>query len=102
MTSSHERMKRAMLIMESAGSIQMRLASAYRTEVQYVGPEGLDEGAVYELETINDELTKLEAAGDKDAIDMSAESLTDDEAQALADQMRYICEYLAATEGKGA
>jgi len=95
MASNYERLKRVLLFLEGPGNIQDRLASAYRTEVQYVGPEGLNEGMVYELECINDELTKVEAAGDKDTIAMSAESLTDDEAQSLANQIRNIYEYLA-------
>ena len=94
MSSNYERMKHALLILEGPGSIQERLASAYRTEVQYVGPEGLDERMVYELESINDELTKVEAMGDKDTIDMSVESLTEDEMQGLAGQMRNIYECL--------
>ena len=94
MASSHERLKHAMLILEGPGTIQERLASAYRTEVQYVGPEGLDEEMVYVLETINDELTKVETAGDKDTIDMSVQDLTNSEAQGLADQMRNLYEYL--------
>jgi hypothetical protein len=100
MTSNYERMKQAMLILDGAGSIQERLASAYRTEVQYVGAEGLDKEMVYELENINDQLTKVEAEGDKDTIDMSVETLLDVEAQDLGNQMRNIYEYLATKEEK--
>lgn len=100
MVSNYERMKHAMLILNGAGSIQERLASAYRTEVQYVGAEGIDEEMVYELENINDQLTKVEAEGDKDTIDMSVETLLDVEAQDLVNQMRNIYDYLASKEKK--
>ena len=69
--ASFERLQRAVRILDGPGSIQERLASAYRTEVQYIGPEELDEPTAYLLEGLNDELTKAEAAGDLDAIDMS-------------------------------
>ena len=94
--SSYERLQRAMIILQDGpGSIQERLASAYRTEVQYVGPEGLDEATAYLLEGINDELTKMDAAGDRDTIDMSTSSLTDAEAQELVDEIRGLREYFA-------
>lgn len=90
MASTHERLKRAVMILDGTGSIQERLASAYRTEVQYVGPEGLNEEMMYALEAINDGLTRVEAAGDKDTVDMSVEATTDDEAADLADQIRNL------------
>jgi hypothetical protein len=83
-----------MNILDGPGSLQERLASAFRTELQYVGPEGLDERLVNILEMINDELTKVEADGDKDTFDMSAENMTDYEAQNLANQIRDIYRYL--------
>ena len=95
MASNYERMKQAIVILNGAGSIQERLASAYRTEVQYVDAKGLDKEMVYELENINDQLTKVEAEGDKDTIDMSVETLLDSEAQDLVNQMRNIYDYLA-------
>jgi hypothetical protein len=92
MASNYEQLKRAVMILDGPGSIQERLASAYRTEVQYVGPEGLNEEMMDELEAINDGLTRGEAAGDKDTIDMSVEAMTDDEAADLADQIRNLCD----------
>lgn len=100
MASNYERMKRAMLILNGPGGIRECLASAYRTEVQYVGAEGLEEEMVFELENINDQLTKVEAEGDKDAIDMSVETLLESEAQDLVNQMRNIYDYLANKEEK--
>lgn len=100
MASNYERMKQAILILDGVGNIQERLASAYRTEVQYVDAKGLDKEMVYELENINDQLTKVEAEGDKDTIDMSVETLLDSEAQDLVNQMRNIYEYLARKEKK--
>lgn len=101
MASNYERMKQAMLILDNGtGSLQERLASAYRTEVLYVDAKGLDKEMVYELENINDQLTKVEAEGDKDTIDMSVETLLDVEAQDLLNQMRNIYEHLASKEGK--
>jgi hypothetical protein len=100
MASNYERMKQAILILDGAGNIQERLASAYRTEVQYVDAKGLDKEMLYELENINDQLTKVEAEGDKDTIDMSAETLLDVEAQDLVNQMRNIYEFLATKEEK--
>ena len=90
MASNYEQLKRAVMILDGSGSIQVRLASAYRTEVQYVGPEGLTEEMMGALEAINDDLTRVEAAGDKDTIDMSVEAMTDDEAADLADQIRNL------------
>ena len=100
MASNYERMKRAMLILNGPGNIQQRLTSSYRTEVQYVDAKGLDAEMVYELENINDQLTKVEAEGDKDTIDMSVETLLDSEAQDLMNQMRNIYDYLARKEEK--
>ena len=100
MASNYEKMKRAILILNGPGSIQQRLASAYRTEVQYVDVEGLNEEMVYELENINDQLTKVEAEGDKDSIDMSVETLIESEAQDLEKQMRNIHDHLAGKEIK--
>ena len=91
MASSFERLQRAIRILEfNAGSLQERLASAFRTELQYVGPEGLDETTAYELELVNDEMTKVDAEGDLDTFDMSAASMTDAEAQALLEQIKAI------------
>jgi hypothetical protein len=95
MASNFERMKQAILILDVAGSMRERLASAFRTEVQYVDAKGLDKEMAYELENINDQLTKVEAEGDKDTIDMSVETLLDSEAQDLINQMRNIYDYLA-------
>jgi hypothetical protein len=92
MASNYEQLKRAVMILDGPGSIQERLASAFRTEVQYVGPEGLNEEMMDALEAINDGLTSVEAAGDKDTIDMSVEAMTDDEAADLADQIRNLCD----------
>lgn len=69
-----------------------RLASAYRSEVQYIGPEGLNEEMLYTLESINDELTRVDAAGDKDTIDMSVAALTDDAITELAEKIRNLFE----------
>lgn len=93
--SSIERLQRAIRILDGPGSIQERLASAYRTEVQYIGPEGLDEATAFLLEGLNDELTKQEAAGDVDAIDMSTRDLTDADAQELVDQIRALHDYFS-------
>jgi hypothetical protein len=90
MASNYEQLKRAVMILDGSGSIQERLASAYRTEVQYVGPEGLNEEMMDALEAINDGLTSVEAAGDKDTIDMSVEAMTDDEAADLVEQIRNV------------
>lgn len=96
MSSSYERIRRALLILfEAPGSLQERLADAYRSELQYLGPEGLDEARLYELENINDQLTRIEASGDRDAIEMSAQALSDFEAQELVAQIKDIYEYLA-------
>ncbi|MGD8568259.1 MAG: hypothetical protein PVJ39_09240 [Gammaproteobacteria bacterium] len=95
MASSYERLIRAMNILDGPGTIQQRLANAYRSELQYVGPEGLDDYMVDVLETINDELTKVDAEGDKDAIDMSADSMTDDDAKGLVDQIQDLYHFLA-------
>ena len=95
MASNYEKLISAMNILHGTGSIQERLASAYRTEVQYVGPEGLDEEMVNTLEMINDELTKVEAEGDKDSIDMSTETLADGEAQDLVNRIGDIYQYLS-------
>jgi hypothetical protein len=100
MASSYEKIKRAIMILNGSGSIQERLASAYRTEVQYVGAEGLNKEMIYELENINDQLTNVEAEGDKDTIDMSVESLIESEAQDLEKQLRNIYDYLADKEKK--
>ncbi len=88
--SSYELLQRAVRILDGPGSVQERLASAYRSEVQYIGPEGLNETTAYLLERLNDELTKVEAAGDLDTIDMSTRDLTDAQAQDLADQIRAL------------
>lgn len=95
MSSSYEKLIRAMNILDGPGPVQERLASAYRTELQYVGPEGLDEDLVNTLEMINDELTKVDAEGDKDAIDMSTEMLSEGEARDMVEQVRRIYQYLA-------
>jgi|GEM_PF-2414541 len=95
MSSSYENVTRAMNILDGKGSIQERLASAYRTELQFVGPEGLDEKSINTLEMINDELTKIEAEGDKDTIDMSTDMLSDGDAQDLVNQIRDIYQYLS-------
>ena len=94
MDPSYQRFIRAMNILDGSGPLQERLASAFRTELQYVGPEGLEEFLITELEAINDELTKVEADGDKDAIDMSAESLSESEARELVGKIRDIYHYL--------
>lgn len=95
MASSYERLIRAMNILDGPGMIQQRIADAYRSELQYVGPDGLDEYLVNVLESINDELTKVDAEGDKDSFDMSAESMTDYDAQHLVEQIRELYHYLA-------
>ena len=95
MLLNYQRFIRAMNILDGGGTLQERLANAYRTELQFVGPEGLDEARINELETINDELTKLDGDGDKDSIDMSAESLTQYEAQQLLDQVKDIYKFLS-------
>lgn len=95
MASSYERLIRAMNIVDGAGSIQERLASAFRTELQYVGPEELNESMINTLEMINDELTKVDADGDKDMYDMSTENMADYEAENLINQIKDIYRYLA-------
>lgn len=96
MASSYERLQRAIRILEfSDGSLQERLASAFRTELQYVGPEGLDETTAYELELVNDEMTKIDGDGDLDSFDLSAASMDDVEAQALVAQIKAIYDMLA-------
>lgn len=92
MTTPHEQLKRAVMILDGEGDMRDRLASAYRSEVQYIGPEGLNEGMLYTLESINDELTRVDAAGDKDTIDMSVAALTDDAVTELAEQIRNLFE----------
>ena len=94
MASNSERLIRAMNILDGPGTIQERLANAYRSELQYVGPEGFDEAMVGVLEIINDELTKIDAEGDKDAIDMSTESMADYQAQEMVDQIRMLYHHL--------
>lgn len=101
MATSYERIQRAIRILEfGTGPLQERLASAFRTELQYVGPEGLDETTAYELELVNDEMTKVEAEGDLDAFDMSVGSMDDSEAQALVEQIRAIYGALADQTSK--
>lgn len=95
MASTYEKLTRAMNILDGPGSMQERLAGAYRTELQYIGAEGLDTAVVDILEMINDELTKQEAAGDKDAIDMSTELLTDNDVQNLINQIRDVYQYVS-------
>ena len=95
MVTSLEILKQAIEILEGPGSPQERLASAYRMELQYLGAEALNEKMVYELEIINDELTKEEAAGDQDAIDMSAKVMTDREVQELTNKIRGMYDYVA-------
>ena len=91
MATSYERLQRAIRILEfGTGSIQERLVGAFRTELQYVGPDGLDETTAYELELVNDEMTKVEAEGDLDTFDMSVASMTDTEVQTLVQQIRAI------------
>lgn len=91
MATSYERLQRAIRILEfGSGTIQERLVGAFRTELQYVGPEGLDETTAYELELVNDEMTKVEAEGDLDTFDMSAASMGDSEAQNLVQQIKAI------------
>lgn len=91
MATSYERLQRAIHILEfGSGSIQERLAGAFRTELQYVGPEGLDETTAYELELVNDEMTKVDTEGDLDSFDMSAQSMSDSEAQTLVQQIKAI------------
>lgn len=94
MASSYQRLIRAMNILDGPGSIQERLASAYRSELQYVGPEELDERMIEILEMINDELTTEDADGDKDMYDRSTENMSDYDAQNLANQIRDIYRYL--------
>jgi GTP cyclohydrolase I len=94
MSSNFEILIRAMNLLDGPGTIKQRLASAYRDELQYVGPEGMDEAMVDILETINDELTRIDAEGDKDSIDMSAENLTDYEAQELVGLVKILYHYL--------
>jgi len=98
MASNYEKMKRAILILNGPGSLQDRLASAYRTEVQYVDAQGLNKEMIYELENINDHLTKVEAEGNKDMIDMSVETLIESEANDLERQMLNIYEHLASNK----
>lgn len=101
MATSYERLQRAIRILEfGTGSIQERLAGAYRTELQYVGPEGLDETTAYELELVNDEMTKVEAEGDLDSFDMSAQSMSDAEAQTLVQQIKAIYDTLSGLAAK--
>lgn len=96
MASNYEKMKRAILILDGPENLQARLASAYRTEVQYVDAKGLNAEMIYELEYINDQLTKVEAEGDKDTIDMSVETLIESEAKDLERQMRNIHDHLVS------
>lgn len=97
MASSYERLQRAIRILEfGSGPLQERLAGAFRTELQYVGPEGLDETTAYELELVNDEMTRVEAEGDLDSFDMSVASMDDTEVQALVAQIKAIYDSLAA------
>ncbi len=101
MASSYERFQRAIRILEfGSGTIQERLAGAFRTELQYVGPEGLDETTAYELELVNDEMTKVEAEGDLDSFDMSALSMSESEVQTLIAQIRAIYDALAPQAAK--
>lgn len=91
MATSYERLQRAIRILEfGTGSIQERLVGAFRTELQYVGPDGLDETTAYELELVNDEMTKVEAEGDLDTFDMSVASMTEPEVQTLVQQIRAV------------
>ena len=104
MASTLERLYNAVRILDGGeGSARERLASAYRSEVQYIGPEGLDPTTAQELEVVNDELTKVEAEGDKDSIDMSVQGLSDRQVVDLSDQMRAVydqlSERLEAAEG---
>lgn len=97
MASSYEKLQRAIRILEfGSGSLQERLAGAFRTELQYVGPEGLDETTAYEMELVNDEMTKVEADGELDSFDMSAASMDDVEAEALLAQIKAIYDTLSA------
>ena len=96
MASNYQRLVRAMNILDGPGTIQERLASAYRSEIQYIGPEGLDEFLVTELEIVNDELTKIEADGDKDSIEMSTELLSDGDALQLISKIRDIYQFLGS------
>ncbi len=99
MATSYEQLQRAIRILEFGnGSLQERLASAFRTELQYVGPNGLDETTAYELELVNDEMTKVDAEGDLDTFDMSAASMTNAEAQTLVAQIKAIYTSLSESQ----
>ncbi len=84
MSSNYERLYRAVVIMSGAGTVQERLASAFRNEIQYVDASMLSEIAQVELAGIRDQLTKEDASGEKDMFDMSAATLSVDQAEELA------------------
>ncbi len=87
MASNYARLYKAALILTGPGSIQERLGDAFRSEVQYLNPSELPEPLRVELETIQDELTKAEASGERDRIEMSASELSDRQAADLSMQL---------------
>jgi hypothetical protein len=92
MAGNSERMKHAIEILDGAGNLRERLSGAYRSELQYLGPEGLTEEQARELERINDELTSVDAEGDKDTIDMSVQNMADFELQDIVDRIHGLYE----------
>lgn len=87
MASNYARLYKAALILTGPGRLQERLGDAFRSEIQYLDPSVLPEPLRVELETVQDELTKIEANGEKDRIEMSANELSDRQAADLSMQL---------------
>ncbi len=84
MAANAERLYRAVSVLVGPGTIQERLADAFRDQIQYLDPGTLPEMAVIELARIKDRLTAADPSGDLDSIDMSARVLSDADAEELA------------------
>lgn len=84
MTANAERLYRAVSVLVGPGTIQERLADAFRDQIQYLDPGTLSDMAVVELARIKDQLTAAEPSGDLDSIDMSARALSEADAEELA------------------
>lgn len=84
MDSNYERLRKAVSILVGNGTLRERLANAFRDEFQYIDPGKFSEMSKAEFEIIRDELTKEEANGDLDAIDMSVNLLGDSQAEDYA------------------
>ena len=102
MATTYDRFYKAVLILSGRGSIQERLAEAFRNELQYVPGEGLTEMTRVELAEIQDQMTRIEPSGEKDSIERSAELLSDSDAEEVASEILDIYDRLAKEQAMAA